>query len=390
MKLGHDMEYTRMFFIKIFICFLFFSAPLNSFEIDFLYVKYIWKISYIIVNHSNKTIAFTPGVEGPLLILVPSLRGWQERLRYIVMINSVEETNFFKEIRDKDGNYRLIYSRRLSIYPAGSVNITFIQYIKVPWSPLGFSFIRKKINLENGEKSKISDIPREMSITYLKSYSYWNTSDLRYKWNLVNETIDRILKKVEDRENILEVASKIADWIEKNIRDINPTNTIKWPSKTIEEGAGGCGDQAVLASTFLRLIGIPSFIYSCIVYVPGKKVFNSTSFTIYHHNIVRHMFSVFYLPNVGWVPLDTTFNDRRLGAIKGAAINFRDNIIIYGQIVYSNPNILNVISLPCENTRIILNEELKVIYPHSSLFLIVSITIGVIVILIFYKKVYCK
>ncbi len=103
---------------------------------------------------------------------------------------------------------------------------------------------------------------------------------------------------VEDETNPYLMAKKIYDYIIKNIdyslmaHAFLESEDIPESFYVFEHGYGDCGAQAMFFSALCRSLGIPAR--------------TTGGFQLFMNELGSHFWAEFYLPNYGWVPVDTS------------------------------------------------------------------------------------
>ena len=70
-----------------------------------------------------------------------------------------------------------------------------------------------------------------------------------------------IIDRVRGHKNFSAQVRAIHNWVQSNIqyvKDVNGTETLATPTKTLEFGKGDCDDQSVLLASLLESIGHPT------------------------------------------------------------------------------------------------------------------------------------
>lgn len=136
-----------------------------------------------------------------------------------------------------------------------------------------------------GEYDKESDLYRK----YTRSYG--NTR--------ITPGIRRLAKKiVGDEKNPYLAARRIYDYVVENVKYSFMPHDALWPRGEPESvfvhkhGWGDCGAQSLYFSALCRAVGIPAR--------------TTGGFQLIRHEWGDHFWAEFYVPNHGWVPVDTS------------------------------------------------------------------------------------
>jgi len=136
-----------------------------------------------------------------------------------------------------------------------------------------------------GEYDKESDLYKKYTV------SYGNTK--------ITPAIRRLAKKlVKGEKNPYLAARKLYDHVVHNIKYSFMPHDVLWPRGkpesvfVHEHGWGDCGAQSIYFAALCRSIGIPAR--------------STGGFQLLRDEFGSHFWAEFYLPNYGWVPVDTS------------------------------------------------------------------------------------
>jgi len=197
--------------------------------------------------------------------------------------------------------------------PTVTINsITPAAYLKAP--PGGEDIGLAYMEIPLAELAGNLNIVVEFTFTHYEQHfavnparaGAYNTSDseyIRYTRSYGNETITPEIREtarrvVGDETNPYLAAKKLYDYVIDNITYSLPPATL-WPYGTPASvyvhtnRIGDCGCQSMYFSALCRSIGIPARATG------GKQMLN-------HGVYSDHFWAEFYLPNYGWVPVDTS------------------------------------------------------------------------------------
>jgi hypothetical protein len=169
---------------------------------------------------------------------------------------------------------------------------------------LSFQATLMKAQLNLTSPGNISDIPEELKGSFPMAGSF-NVSDMPNG----QEIIETAYAIKGDEENVLNILLKIAKWFEENLVYSSDVTVPRDVSKTFEEKAGDCDDQANLFVTFCRILGIPAYTTIGPIYSPGVTIESEANLRFNLTNAAWHGWAMAYLPGDGgqWVPVDLTY-----------------------------------------------------------------------------------
>ncbi len=143
------------------------------------------------------------------------------------------------------------------------------------------------------DPNNVGDYDRESEMYRLYTRSYGNTA--------VTPEIRAMAEKIAgDERNPYLAARRIYDYIVRNVTYALMPHAVFWPrtdrSESVyvhENQRGDCGAQSMYFTAMCRALGIPARTTG------GWQLFSG--------NFSSHFWAEFYLPNYGWVPVDTSF-----------------------------------------------------------------------------------
>lgn len=139
---------------------------------------------------------------------------------------------------------------------------------------------------------------------------YKGNPEIRDKAVALTAGIPRDIRTgLPDRRNFDNIASKIYDWMKKNIAYVRDPDEIEWlqtPLKTLDVGYGDCDDQATLAGALLGSIGVPTR-FKVVKADPNNR-------SRYSHVYLE------YRANGEWKPFDTTLHSKAGDGISDSRI----------------------------------------------------------------------
>jgi len=145
-------------------------------------------------------------------------------------------------------------------------------------------------------------------------------------WQLNDEILRSLAYNLSrGSNNDFEILISFIDWIDGHVK-YGGKMPPRYPNEVLKEGSGDCDEQAMLLITLCRIARIPALMQIGCIYMPNTHQLDS----IYNNhvkielvNIGWHAWSLVYLSNRGWVPVDMTYYLRRshtaLDHINGAA-----------------------------------------------------------------------
>ena len=159
----------------------------------------------------------------------------------------------------------------------------------------------------------INDIDKEKFAPFLESTTFMPCNDDEFI-SVVNEIIGF------EKEPSYKDVQKIMDWVYKNIKK-SPTFSIPYAKEVLKTRVGDCNEHAVLFSTLLRAIGVPSKVVVGIVYV--DDVFYYHAWNEYHWG--------------KWIAVDPTFGQHFADAThikleEGTLLDFIKVVKLVGQL----------------------------------------------------------
>lgn len=180
--------------------------------------------------------------------------------------------------------------------------------------------------ISGSEAGKLSDIPLNLTTSYLNNTDTWMTN---------NQTLRNLAFSLGDNETkVLLIVENFINWIWKNITYATHEFPL-YPNETLTSKSGDCDDQAILLITLSRIVGIPAYLQIGGIYRPD--IVNESSYAWDGHveNIQNHIgwhgWAMVYVPPWGWLPFDLTYvppslQGNPLSAIKSAAVTLQDTV----------------------------------------------------------------
>lgn len=194
-----------------------------------------------------------------------------------------------------------VYPKKYIKYPLKKDGDIGITYMEVPLEEL-------KKNLQIGLKIKFKHFEERFNVNPKMIGAYDKESELykrytkSYKNTTVTDSIRATAKKIAgDETNPYIIAKKFYDHIVYNL-DYSYTphgalDALKIPESVFvhEHGYGDCGAQSMYFSALCRAAGIPARTSGGYQLFPMNKTGCGT-----------HFWAQIYLPNYGWMPVDTS------------------------------------------------------------------------------------
>jgi len=218
---------------------------------------------------------------------------------------------------DEDGNYIVVLDpQRNQLTPMTTLRYD-IEY-RIITKP------RSIPDIDEQHSQKLSDIPEEMREKSRLAQGPWQVNN--------PEIVDLAQKIVGNETNVLTMVKKLVKWINDNIR-YSSRDIPRYPNETLRERFGDCDDQANLLITFLRIYGVPAHLQVGCIYLPAKKV-NETSWDGHLKTVSSgigwHGWAMVYIPPWGWLPVDLTYApgipSDPLNAIKKSALTLQETV----------------------------------------------------------------
>ena len=225
---------------------------------------------------------------------------------------------------DEDGNRIGVLKLPISqLLPGENLSVT-VEY-SILTKP------RMIANISESESGLLEEIPHDLIQSYTSAEGPWVTSNLTL--------VDLAHDIAGNETNVLKIVARTIDWIKKNIIYAMGQELPMYANQTLNSRAGDCDDQAILLTTLLRIIGIPSYVQIGAIYTPQTAEL-SESIWQDHVQFVQmrigwHGWAVVYVPPWGWLPVDLTYVfadfEDPLDAIKYGAVT-RQNTVQYMNI----------------------------------------------------------
>jgi len=308
-----------------------------------------------------------------------NIAGWQKLEKIAIYANGKDITHQCKIVEYK-GSF-IIETPLYELKPGETVNITVLQFISANWAEGGLTLNRKFRTLSMLEKRELTNSFNGTPLTYLTGF--WVREGENSSWSAVIELSESLGRNVS---SVPEYVHAVAKWVDEHIIYDKETFQIKYPSKTLYEKRGACGDRAALVTALLRLKGIPSFMCLSIVYEEGVLINESTeSLSLSYRNAALHVFSM-ACEGETCVPIDTTvkMNYGESPYVDGAGVNISDRVLILAKMIGEDPNDYLTITLPSNSLRLTILKTLKRIQKIEEnllVLLVIYVLLGVIVVL---------
>lgn len=218
---------------------------------------------------------------------------------------------------DEDGNRIGVLKLPISqLLPGENLSVT-VEY-SILTKP------RMIANISIGESGLLEEIPPDLVQLYTRAEGPWLTGD--------QELVDLAHEIAGNETNVLKIVERAIGWIKQNIIYALGQELPMYGNKTLNSGVGDCDDQAVLLTTLLRIIGIPSYVQIGAIYMPQTAELSENIWEDHVQFVQRrigwHGWALVYVPPWGWLPVDLTY------VLEG----FEDplNAISYGAITRQN------------------------------------------------------
>jgi hypothetical protein len=137
----------------------------------------------------------------------------------------------------------------------------------------------------------VGEIPSDIYDRYIVDASNYQITD--------QIIINAMQEAIGDEENIYWKARKLNDYVISHIEYVNDHRWDDAPT-VLAQGHGSCTEYSWLYIALCRAAGIPARYVGGIYCKTGHAPYEDTVF---------HRWSQIYLPNYGWIPVDTTWND---------------------------------------------------------------------------------
>jgi hypothetical protein len=192
---------------------------------------------------------------------------------------------------DVDGNRMAYFEFQSGLGPGEGVSDYVVYHVR--------SRRRSIPNVDFSASGTVDAIPTELKEKYCGGGGFWLIEDLQIR--------ERALAIIGDENNVLKIVAKLVSWIWSNI-EYKTHDPILYPNETLSMSEGDCDEQAILFSTFCRVIGIPSYVQVGCIFQPGAYVSDSAGQVHYVLNQIGwHGWSIVYVPPWGWLPVDLTY-----------------------------------------------------------------------------------
>ncbi|MCS7140360.1 MAG: transglutaminase-like domain-containing protein [Nitrososphaerota archaeon] len=237
-----------------------------------------------------------------------------EEIKYVV--NGVEIP--IKHFRvDEDGNPIIVFNYLPTYLSRGTIINVYFSVLIIK-EPVGIIEYEAWSALYN---ASLSDIPLHLVETYAANKTTW----------IIPSDIGRLSKELAgETTKILDVLNNFSRWIEDAIaypltRKVKDRVGPQYPNETYELKIGDCDDSSILFITMCRAVGIPAFLQlGCIPLSAYEEevAMHGGNYVYKSKGIGWHAWSMIYVPQLGWVPLDLTY-------FMGASIFPADEMLVY-------------------------------------------------------------
>lgn len=297
--------------------------------IDLMHQVYEFRREFTILNEASKPRPLPK--EYKKIILPPTIKGWQELVNYEVLLNGrrVDEIG----ILPYNGN--LIINLDLQdLRPLEVINITVISIIKVTIAlPLIFT---RGVMISEDSSGNLNEIPSYLKVKYCMPFNDWDWREER-EWKEIKDFVNRIKNS---STNVFYLILQAINWVKERVR-YEETPTILSPIDTLRRGKGDCADMAVLISTLLKMMGVPSYVVLAAYYEPNAQfVSKGEHIEVMESGILMHSFAMAYVPQIGWIPIDLAIRDADSveDYINKAMILRSDRLLILSIVINEDPN----------------------------------------------------
>lgn len=232
-------------------------------------------------------------------------------------VNLMNSSRSLGSVRtDEDGNNVAVLSMpNIQANESGEYTV-FYDVISKP---------RNMPDISDDGGGSLSDIPRNLTTTYLNNTGTWMTNNTMLRnlaFSLANET------------NVLVTIENFVNWIWKNI-EYTTHEFPFYPNETLTSKSGDCDDQAILLISLSRIVGIPAYLQIGCIYRPD--IVNESSLAWdghienFQNRIGWHGWAMVFVPPWGWLPVDLTYvppplQSNPLSAIKSGALTLQDTV----------------------------------------------------------------
>lgn len=225
---------------------------------------------------------------------------------------------------DEDGNKIGVLKLPISQLLSGENLSVTIEY-SIVTKP------RMIANISESESDLLDEIPNNLIQSYTSAGGPWLTS---------NQALVDLAQEIAGNEtNVLKIVARTIDWIKHNIIYAMGQELPMYANQTLNLGVGDCDDQAILLTTLLRIIGIPSYVQIGAIYMPQTAELSERIWEDHVQFVEKkigwHGWAMVYVPPWGWLPVDLTYVfegfEDPLNAISYGAVT-RQNTVQYMNI----------------------------------------------------------
>jgi transglutaminase-like putative cysteine protease len=186
--------------------------------------------------------------------------------------------------------------------------------------------------ISESEAGPLSDIPHNLTATYLNNSGTWMTNNTTLR--------KQAYYLAGDETKVLVIVENFVNWIWNNITYASHEFPF-YPNETLASRSGDCDDQAILLVSFCRIIGIPAYLQIGCIYMPNVDNESSTAWNGHVENVQNHIgwhgWAMVYILPWGWLPVDLTYSSKNnpLDAIETAVVTTQ-NVVQYMNVIQTN------------------------------------------------------
>jgi hypothetical protein len=193
--------------------------------------------------------------------------------------------------KDVDGNDLAVFQFKSSLHPGENVSDYVIFHVR--------SMPRFIPNLSYAASGTLAQIASDLQDEYCSGNGFWMTSDSQIRTTAFS------IAGGETR--VLTIVAKLISWIWNHVNYKSHDPTL-YPNETLALREGDCDEQAILLGTFCRILGIPAYLQTGYVFIPGDSSSSDSNRVHYEEKqIVGHGWAIVYIPPWGWLPVDLTY-----------------------------------------------------------------------------------
>lgn len=194
-------------------------------------------------------------------------------------------------IEDVDGNKIGVFDFESSLMPGESISDHVVYHVR--------SKSRSIPEIGLSASGTIGEIPFSLQEEYCGGHGFWRIEDPKIR--------DIAFSIARDENRVLVLVANLVSWIWNNI-EYKSHDSPLYPDETLSLREGDCDEQAILFSTFCRVLGIPSYIQIGCIFLPEVYLSDDVGRIHYVANQIGwHGWSIVYVPPWGWLPVDLTY-----------------------------------------------------------------------------------